>query len=77
MGIRWARAGKVNTLWAMLLVAGVAIVVLVGLLRLPAVLHRPSGGGAVGDGGGARLAMYCAAGLRVAMEEIVRRYQRE
>jgi len=63
-----SRSGRINTLWTMLLGAGAAIVVLLLLLN------------AGGPGGGndtPKLAVYCAAGVRVPMDEIARRYEEE
>jgi molybdenum ABC transporter molybdate-binding protein len=63
-----SRSGRINVLWVMLLGAGAAIVVLVLLLN--------TGGPGRGDKA-AKLAVYCAAGVRVPMDEIARRYEQE
>lgn len=65
---RLRRSGRLNALWAMLFGAGVAVGLLVALLRL---------GGPGHDAGTRKLAVYCAAGLRVPMEEVARRYEDE
>ena len=62
------RSGRINTLWALLLGAGAAIAVLVTLLNL--------GGPGRGDDTN-KLTLYCAAGVRSAMDQIAERYKEE
>lgn len=65
---RSARSGRTNSLWTLLLGAGTAIIVLVALLNL--------GGPGRGDEVN-KLTVYCAAGVRLPMDEIAKRYKRE
>ena len=62
------RHGKLNTLWLMLLAAGGVSAFLVGLLAW--------GGPGAGDDAN-QLSMYCAAGLRPVVQQVVDRYERE
>jgi len=59
---------------AALSIAGAAL--LAGLIWLTARGGAPSTGGAAGDGGDP-LVVYCAAGLKPAVEEVARRYEEE
>ena len=68
MFARLRRSGRLNSLWALLLGGGVAVGVLVVLLRL---------GGPGHETGTRKLSLHCAAGLRVPVEEIAQRYERE
>lgn len=69
-------AGRINTLWLLLLLSAAAITGLVALLRLDmGVLQPPPGTG--GSGAARQLAVYCAAGLRFPVEQIARQYEDE
>lgn len=63
-----SRAGRMNSLWTLLVGAGAAIAILVVLLNL----GGPGSGGDVN-----KLTVYCAAGLRFPMDEIGKRYEEE
>lgn len=65
---RAQRLGRVHSLWALLLACGVLTAVLILLLKL---------GGPGHDESTRKLSVYCAAGLRVPVEEISRRYEQE
>ena len=62
------RSGRMNALWTLILSG----LLLVGLLV--ALLFR---GAPIDDGGTATLKLYCAAGMRVPVEEVIRRYEAE
>lgn len=62
------RAGRINTLWTLLLGAGAAIAVLVFLLNLGGPGNRDDVN---------KLTVYCAAGVRFPMDEIAKRYKEE
>jgi molybdenum ABC transporter molybdate-binding protein len=68
MELELHRKGRINSLWSMLLAAGLAVAVLVFLLKT----------GGPGQGRHAdHLTMFCAAGVRPAVEAIRRQYEEE
>jgi molybdate transport system substrate-binding protein len=62
------RRGRVNSLWMFIVGGSLAVIVLTMLLQW---------GGPKPEGFGNRLKVYCAAGLRVPLEEVAQRYYEE
>lgn len=65
---RAPRAGRINPVWPLLAAAGVSVLILAGLLRQ---ISQPTAGVI------RPLRMYCAAGVRLPVEQIVADYRRE
>jgi len=62
------RAGRMNSLWVLLLCAGALIVVLILLMKMGPPSSAPDQD---------KLTLYCAAGMRVPVEKIAEEYERE
>ena len=68
--------GRINPLWLLILVSTLAVAALVLMLRVDLGILQPQSGPG-GTGPARRLALYCAAGLRVPAEQIARQYEEE